>query len=170
MTTARSFVCITLAVAVLGAAGCQTVQVHPRLLEAGPGLAAYQTVAITCTGDLNTTVLPALTAALKKAGYTVAAGPADLDVRVHVLESKEPNLGGQMIMALFLGGIVSSVSGAGFARFEADADVIDLASGDKLLQFSAARKSRENYDATRSWVDAFMGTWRKYSRRPPARD
>ncbi len=137
--------------------GCQSVKVHPRLQESGHGLERYQAVAIQCKGYDNETLRSELEAACKKMGYAVTSSP-DLIVRVFVRKNEKEQDGSQILMLWLVGWNF----GAGDGCIEADAKLVEVSSGDILLEFSAKRTGLTNYSATRSWVNSLASTWCRY--------
>ncbi len=138
--------------------GCQSVKVHPRLQESGHGLERYQAVAIQCKGYNNETLRSELEAACEKMGYAVTSESPDLILRVFVRKNEKEQDGSQILMLWLVGWNF----GAGDGCIEADAKLMEVSSGDILLEYSAKRTGLTNYSATRSWVNSFASTWRRY--------
>lgn len=140
--------------------GCQTVKVHPHLRESGHGLERYDAVAIQCRGYDNETLSSELESACKKLGYAVTSESPDLTLQVVVRKDDKEQDGSQMLMLWMVGWNF----GAGDGCIEADAKLVDVSSGEVLLEFSARRTGLTNYSATRKWVRSFASTCRKYIR------
>jgi len=138
--------------------GCQTVRVHPRLRESGHGLERYKTVAIRLEGHQNDTLQPALEAASKRMGYTVTPTAGELNLRVLVRQNKGERYGFEALMIW----LVLWNFGVGDALIDAKAQLVEVSTGDTLLEFSAKRTGLTNYSATRFWVEALASTWRGY--------
>lgn len=140
--------------------GCQSVKVHPRLQKSVHGLERYQAVTIECNGYDNETLRTELEAACKKIGYAVTSESPDLILRVFVRKNEKEQDGSQILMVWLVGWNF----GAGDGCIEADAKLVEVSSGDILLEFSARRTGLTNYSATRKWVKSFALTCRKYMR------
>jgi hypothetical protein len=142
------------------------VKVHPRLEQSGHGLECYDTVAIQFDGHDNETIRQRLEAVCRRLGYTVVSESKDLQLNVFVRDSKERNLVGQMAMMYWFCWNFC----VGDAYICAEAKLLEVSSGDTLLQFGAKRTGMTNYDATSSWADALKSVWQRYigDRRNPA--
>ena len=148
---------------VAASTGCQSVNVHPRIAQAGHGLECYDTVVIRCEGHGNETIHQRLEAACKDLGYAVVAESGDLELNVFVRDSRERNLAAQAIMVYEIGWNF----GVGDACFCAEAKLEETLSGETLLQFQARRAGLTNYSATASWTRALKTTWQRYVRDRP---